>query len=260
MRWRRGILRRGAALFGLIGAIVLLPEQAGAQTFGDADPGIVMGSFMPVRSAAPARAPDTLFALRAVPAPVTAPAPRAAQPTPAASPRAVCLDATRAAEARHDLPEGLLVAIALNESGLHAYALSIRGRSHFSGTREEAERLYRDGLARGSVMAGCLQVNAGVHARREAWPLDAPAAADWAGRFLRDAYARTGSWAEAVRIWHGGRPGSAPRLACRVRAKLDVTAPHSGLFRDLGCGQGTAVARLRRNGETHLQIAQADER
>jgi hypothetical protein len=39
-----------------------------------------------------------------------------------------------------------------------------------------------------------------------------------------------------------------------------VAAPHSGLFRDLGCGQGTQVARLRRNGATHLQIAQADER
>jgi hypothetical protein len=46
-----------------------------------------------------------------------------APPREASSPRAACLAATREAEITHGLPEGLLTAIALNESGLHAYAL-----------------------------------------------------------------------------------------------------------------------------------------
>ena len=250
--------------------MAVLSRPATAQDQPDAEPGIVLEAQQPTPEAAseavadmktdPAERPGGARrspARRAAAPPAQAATPAAAAAA-ASSPRAACLDAVRTAEAEHGLPEGLLVAIALNESGLHAYALSVRGRAHFPDTREEAERLYRS--ARGPVMAGCVQVNAGVHARGADWPLDPHHAADWAGRFLRDAYARTGSWAETVRIWHGGRPGSATRLACRIRAKLDVTAPHSGLFTELGCAEGATVARLRRNGETHLQIAQADER
>lgn len=177
------------------------------------------------------------------------------------SPRAECLAAARRAEGAHGLPRGLLVAIALSESGLHAHALSIRGRAHYPQDRATARRLLLAATGSGAaVMAGCMQVNAGVHARGGAdWPLDAARSADWAGGRLRRWHAETGSWTEAVRRWHGGSPAEAGRLACRVRARLEVVAPGSPLLRGHGCN-GVEAARLRRNGEALLEVAEMPER
>ncbi len=169
------------------------------------------------------------------------------------SPRAACLDATRRAEQIHGLPAGLLTAIALSESGLHAYALNIGGRAVFPESAEAAGALMRAAGGRRSVMAGCLQVNARVHARGDSWPLDARLSADWAGGML----ARWGQelgWAEALRRWHGGSASATPRLVCRVRAKLEVTQPGSDLFREFNCNTGREN-RTRRNGEAHFSTA-----
>ncbi|MCA3338897.1 MAG: transglycosylase SLT domain-containing protein [Roseomonas sp.] len=175
------------------------------------------------------------------------------------SPRAACLVAARQAEIAHGVPEGLLTAIALNESGLHAYALNLRGRAYFPETREEARRLLTSAGTRG--MAGCFQINAGVHvARGEDWPLDPPRAADWAARYLVRHYENHGDWGRAVLRWHGAsasRGGS--KIICRVHSKLEVTAPGSTLFADR-CRPGAPQwARVRRNGAAHLEVAEASE-
>lgn len=172
-----------------------------------------------------------------------------------ASPRAACLAAARRAERVHGLPEGLMVAIALSESGLHAHALNIGGRAYYPEDAATARRLLAGARGRGAVMAGCVQVNARVHARSADWPLDAERSADWAGGVLRRWYLETGSWAEALRRWHGGSPASANRVICRVRAKLEVTAPDSDLLQDQPCST-TEIARLRRNGAALLEVAE----
>lgn len=170
-------------------------------------------------------------------------------------PRAACLLATRRAEQIHGLPHGLLTAIALSESGLHAHALSIGGRAHFPAGVDEARRLLLG--SRGSVMAGCVQVNAGVHARGEDWPLDPFTAADWAGGMLaRWARENDGSWTEALRRWHGASRGNVNGLVCRIRAKLDVTNPASDLFQSARCNERQAT-RLRSDAEVHLRTAEA---
>ncbi|MDQ1079329.1 hypothetical protein QE401_001855 [Pseudoroseomonas cervicalis] len=176
-------------------------------------------------------------------------------PAEAAGPRNACLEAVRAAELRHDLPDGLLVAIALAESGLHAHALNIGGRSYYPESRAEARRLLVNAPARSSVMAGCVQVNARVHARNGAdWPLDADRAADWAARYLRQHYNTTGNWAAALRRWNGG--GHAQQLVCRVDAKLQVVNPGSGALGNPSCGRGQ-IARVRRDGAALLELAEA---
>ena len=188
-----------------------------------------------------------------LPAPVTQ-ASLAREPI---SPRAACLLAAREAEVTHGLPEGLLTAIALNESGLHAYALNLRGRAYFPATREEARRLLTSASTRG--MAGCFQINAGVHvARGEDWPLDPPRAADWAARYLRQHYQTHGDWGRAVLRWHGAPSSRAgTQIICRVRSKLEVTAPGSTLFADR-CRPGALQwARVRQNGAAHLEVAEA---
>lgn len=172
------------------------------------------------------------------------------------SPRSACLEAAREAERKHGLPEGLLVGIALNESGLHAHALNIRGRAYFPETRDEAARLLR--AAGGYAMAGCVQVNASVHARGgQDWPLDPWQATDWAANYLRQHYETYGDWGMALVRWHGGSPRAATRLICRVRSKIDVVAPGSDIFRER-CGTGgVEMARLRRNGQALLELAEA---
>jgi hypothetical protein len=191
-----------------------------------------------------------------VPAPVTQ-APDIASLRDASSPRSACLVAARHAEVTHGLPQGLLTAIALNESGLHAYALNLRGRAYFPASREEARRLLTSAGTRG--MAGCFQINAGVHvARGDDWPLDPPRAADWAARYLLRHYQTHGDWGRAILRWHGASPSRASmHIICRVHSKLEVTAPGSTLFADR-CRPGASQwARVRRNGAAHLEVAEA---
>jgi len=173
------------------------------------------------------------------------------------SPRAACLAAARLAERRHGLPEGLLVGIALNESGLHAHALNIAGRAHYPASREEAGRLLRTARA-DYVMAGCVQVNARVHAPDGGtWPLDPWQATDWAARYLRQHYETYGDWGMAVVRWHGGNPGMMTRLVCRVRSKIEVVAPDSRIFSERCRGSSATMAQLRENARALLELAES---
>lgn len=185
--------------------------------------------------------------------------PGIAQATPSRdelSPRAACLDAAREAEREHGLPEGLLVGIALNESGLHAHALNIGGRAYYPDSKQEAARLIRS--AGGRAMAGCVQVNVAVHARGgEEWPLDPYQATAWAANYLRQHYETYGDWSMALVRWHGGSAGQATQLVCRVRSKIDVVAPDSSLFSDRCRGTQTQMAAFRRNGRALLELAEA---
>jgi hypothetical protein len=194
--------------------------------------------------------------LELLPPPIPVAGPTAARL--AASPRAACLAAARRAEHVHGLPAGLLVAIALSESGLHAYALNIGGRSHYPQDIATARRMMAQAPARSSVMAGCVQVNARVHARGSDWPLDPVRSADWAGGVLRRWYTETGTWDEALRRWHGGSVASTRRVICRVRAKLEVTAPGLDLLQSRACPNDEA-RQARRNGTALLEVAEAQE-
>nr|WP_282572120.1 transglycosylase SLT domain-containing protein [Roseomonas acroporae] len=177
------------------------------------------------------------------------------------NPRSACLNAARAAEREYDLPHGLLVAVALAESGLHAYALNLGGRTHVPASFAEARRLLQNNRGR-SAMIGCVQVNAAAHARGgQDWPLDPVVATEWAARTLRFRYEQTGDWGQALHIWQTGRnggQGATPGI-CRVRAKLDVVAPNSDLFSDRNCG-GMQTARIRRSGRALLELAEAPDR
>lgn len=202
-----------------------------------------------------ALAPLLLFALAA-----HAPA-RAAEPSAVAqAPRAACLAAARRAEAIHGIPPGLMVAIALSESGLHAHALNIGGRAHFPEQAATARALLARAPAGASVMAGCVQVNARVHARGSDWPLDPRRSADWGAGMLRRFHIDTGDWTTALMRWHGGSPAGSRRVVCRVRAKLEAVRPGAEILRDVGCGGGAAVARVRRDGATLLEVAEAGDR
>jgi hypothetical protein len=134
--------------------------------------------------------------------------------------------------------------------------MNIGGQSYYPETAVEARRLLASAGAGQSVMAGCVQVNARVHARNSDWPLDPVRATAWAARHLRLQYERTGNWADAIRRWNGGSPGTANKLVCRVQAKLDVVNPGVDLMGRTDCGRNE-IARVRRSGVALLELAEA---
>ena len=231
-----GLLATGLLLSALSGKAAAAPQDSAATR-------------RPAASAPAPRLPDAPMEL------LPAPRPPAELARDQGSPRAACLAAARRAEQVHGLPPGLLVAIALSESGLHAHALSIGGRAHYPEDLAAARQLLRQAGTGRSVMAGCVQVNAQVHARGSDWPLDPVRSTDWAGGILRRWYMETGTWDEALRRWHGGSAASTQRVMCRVRAKLEVTAPGSGLLRTGGCSDAETV-QARRNGLALLEVAE----
>jgi hypothetical protein len=182
--------------------------------------------------------------------------PRTAAHDSGTDPRKACLEAARSAEIAQELPRGLLVSIALAESGLHAHALNIGGRAYYPNDRAEARRLLLGARKGASVMAGCVQVNARVHARGDDWPLDPRAATLWAAAKLRRHYTETGDWAEAIRRWNGGASRTADNLVCRVRAKMQAVATGPNVLAESNC-PGFATARVRRDGEALLELAEA---
>lgn len=188
-----------------------------------------------------------------------APPPEDAAPAATASPRAACLARARRAERIHDLPDGLLVAVALSESGLHAHALNIGGHACFPASRDAARALLAAAPGRAAVMAGCVQVNARVHARGGDWPLDADRATGWAAGLLHRWHAETGSWGAALARWHGGSRAGTRRVICRMRAALDIVAPGSALLAEERRA-GTRAEGERRRGADPLSVAEAPGR
>jgi hypothetical protein len=180
----------------------------------------------------------------------------ATHPAEAAGPRSACLEAVRAAEIRYDLPDGLLVSIALAESGLHAHALNIGGRAYYPDSTASARALLSSALPGQSIMAGCVQVNARVHARNSDWPLNPERSADWGARYLRQHYNNTGDWVTALQRWNGDLSGGPNTLVCRVQAKLQVVNPGSQVLDEARCGR-MASARVRRDAQALLELAEA---
>ena len=175
------------------------------------------------------------------------------------TPRAACLAAARRAEQVHELPPGLLVAVAMSESSLHAHAIKVGSHSYHPRDLERARDILAHAPRRSSPMVGCVQVNARVHAKGSDWPLDPLRSTDWAGGMLRRWHQETGDWVEALRRWHGGSARTEHAVLCRVRAKLEVANPDNDMLRNYACAE-SEVAKVRRQGRGILEVAEYPER
>ncbi len=138
-----------------------------------------------------------------------------------ADPWLACRRAIAEAERGSGLPPGLLLAIALVETGRSdsrtgrfepwPWSWNSGGEGHAEPTREAAVAAVSGLLARGqrSVDIGCLQVNLLYHPA--AFPgvaegFDPVVNARDAVRFLLELRARTGNWAEAIAQYHSADP------------------------------------------------------
>jgi hypothetical protein len=147
------------------------------------------------------------------------PALAAAQEPSASDDWRVCAAAGSAAERRFGIPEGLLHAIGLVESGRSGpagtapwpWAIDADGQSMFAADRGAAVAMVaaRQAAGTASIDVGCFQVNLLHHpdafeSLEQAFDPDANAA--YAARFLAALHDRTGSWEDAVAAYHSAAP------------------------------------------------------
>lgn len=191
-------------------------------------------------------------------------APPAAAEPPDAAASALCLDAIRAAEARHGTPSGLLAAIARTESGRPVqgkpglqpwpWAINADGQAFYGATKEAALAWARAAVARGVKFmdVGCAQVNLQYHPaafRDLDEAFDPGLNADYAARFLGNlAGEADGNWHAAVGHYHSRTPTLAAAYRERVAAIAAGRVPPPNAFQPL-------YVRAIRQGSLRLALA-----
>lgn len=224
-----------------------LPNHALAQGQGAAPalPGRGFGTFQTLfhvpmapppapPSAARPLAPGSSTAASATPGPASAPGTQ--------SPGTLCRAAILAAERAHGVPQGLLLAIGLVESGRTdpatsqrnpwPWAVNAEGRGALLDTREAALALVRQSEAAGirSIDIGCMQVNRLHHPNAFAsleQGFDPMANADYAARFLKQLKEGPagGDWIKAAGFYHSQTPERAEPYRTRVQSTMAGLPP-----------------------------------
>lgn len=110
-------------------------------------------------------------------------------------------------EEQNNIPSGLLLAIAMVESGSEPYALNIQGKSVIGRNKTEAANLIHEALAKGitNIDVGIMQLNIKWH--RENFGsieemLEPKKNIEYAASFLLTLYKKYGDWHKAVRFYH----------------------------------------------------------
>ena len=135
---------------------------------------------------------------------------------------------------QHGIPLGMLYAVGLTETGragsLQPYALNIEGHASYGLNARQALELFEAARRSGAKLIdlGCMQINHYFHAEHFASVeemFDPSKNVDYAARFLKELYAREGTWTMAVARYNAG-PNNNPaqkRYVCRVIANMVAT-------------------------------------
>ncbi|MFD0389609.1 transglycosylase SLT domain-containing protein [Tistrella bauzanensis] len=144
---------------------------------------------------------------------------------------AICDRAISDAEDRHGLPDGLLAAIALAESGRWSKEAAARtawpwtiyaeGRGRYLASRAETLAEIRSLRAKGvrNIDIGCMQVNFHFHGKEFdslEQMVDPAHNADYAARFLKSLQTETETWTRAVGYYHSRTPSHSKPYRDRV--------------------------------------------
>jgi hypothetical protein len=155
----------------------------------------------------------------------------------AAGEAAQCQSAIVRASSQTGVPLRLLLALAPTESGLRRargrdpsypwpWTLNTNGRGSFHfRTRTAAEKHLNALVAAGidNIDIGCMQVNWHWHGAAFTSPaaaLNPTLNAGYAAALLRDYRRQTGSWADAVGLYHSHTPARAEAYRCRIAREL----------------------------------------
>jgi hypothetical protein len=154
-----------------------------------------------------------------------------------------CISAIRKAEIKHGLPENLLLAIGLQESGLKRDGILTvwpwTVNSHGVGRRFDNKNAAKDFVnaerkaGRNSVDVGCLQINMRWHGqafKNLSTAFDPMANADYAARFLKGHYKETGHWMTAAGNYHSKTPAKHDRYLTGLEKNLIVANKNADRF------------------------------
>lgn len=207
-------------------------------------PGRGFGGFQTLFHVArpPPPAPPAPLPLAAGSSTAASATPAAATPPGTQAPGTLCRAAILAAERAHGIPQGLLLAIGLVESGRTdratgqrnpwPWAVNAEGRGALLDTREAALAFVRQSEAAGirSIDIGCMQVNRVHHPNAFAsleHGFDPMANADYAARFLKQLKEGPagGDWNKAVGFYHSQTPERAEPYRNRVQAAWSGLPP-----------------------------------
>ena len=158
-----------------------------------------------------------------------------------------CVDPVLKAEQDHDIPPGLLLAMALVESGTNgepnALALNVNGRQVTAHNETEAVSRLRASTTKGNqrtnATVGCMQLSVGHHLRRFSTlesMIDPARNATYGAGYLRQHHDELGSWSAAVQRFQGGSARQRIAYQCRVHSALVGLDPVSAkLIEDPRC-------------------------
>lgn len=159
--------------------------------------------------------------------------PADARPAETSARAAICRDAALAAERRHNIPSGLLAAVAVVESGrangagsdISAWPWTIHaeGRGRWHDAKTEAVDAVKALKAKGvkNIDVGCMQVN--LHYHPDAFTdlegaFDPATNVEYAATFVKQLFAETRSWSRAISFYHNREPKRANAYRKKVMA------------------------------------------
>lgn len=167
----------------------------------------------------------------AVSALALSPVPATAQTLPANADAAVCQRFVQSTERAQRIPQGLLAAISLVESGRGVgpggtrvawpWTINAAGQGQYFDTKEEAIAATRDLINDGlrSIDIGCMQINLRYHPDAFAsleHAFDPARNVAYGGSYLRQLHRLQGSWPKAVERYHSSEDGRRAEYRERV--------------------------------------------
>jgi len=151
------------------------------------------------------------------------------EPSAATGPAQLCRDAAARAAEVTGVPEQVLLAIALVETGRDdqpwPWTVSVAGTGYWLDSASAAATLVESALAQGitNIDIGCFQLNLRWHAGAFTSAddmIDPYRNAVYAATFLSDHHDRTGDWSSAAGAYHSATPDLADAYSARFDARL----------------------------------------
>lgn len=163
-----------------------------------------------------------------------------------------CSIAIANSENKYGIPQHMLRAIALTESGRkgepYPWAMNIMGKAHYASSPEEIVSIVDRYGSRASIDIGCSQINLKYHGHRFAdWKflIDPQTNTDYAAYHLLELKREFGTWSRAIAAYHSRTSWRGANYAC------NVSKNYGKIFGDnrSGCGPDIEMlaAHLSRN-------------
>jgi hypothetical protein len=163
-----------------------------------------------------------------------------------------CTASVAEAERIFGIPEGLLQAMAINESGVkgqpYPWALNLGGQVVYAGNLDAAQKLLDDRRSKGrkNLFAGCMQLSVFHHASNFGSLRDLlqpKRNVAYAAKYLATHYEDYSDWEAAVRRYQGGKARQSAAYFCKVLRILSDIKPMTAHRLDNGrCGPMPSIA------------------